>query len=115
MQQRLSEVAMAACQDEANLLYLGVANLWEIQIKSQRGRLKLELPLEQIVREQTQSDKFRLLSIEARHVLALDRLPTHYQDPFDRILIAQAQAEDSCLVIADEAIQKYAAHVNLLW
>lgn len=112
---RLSTAAAAACDDDENSLHLSVASFWEIQIKSQRGKLDLDLPLEQIVSEQTADDRFRLLPIAIRHVLALDHLALHHNDPFDRILICQAQTEDMELVTADALIHAYAADVRLVW
>jgi len=112
---RLSTTAADACNDDENLLYLSVASFWEIQFKSQRGKLELDLPLEQIVREQTADDTFRLLPVEIHHVLALDRLAVHHNDPFDRILICQAQTETMALVTADAHIHAYVPDVKVVW
>lgn len=113
--EKLSKLAIVACQDNDNALLLSVASLWEMQVKHQLGKLELDLPLAQIVREQTEGGKFRLLSIDAKHVLALDELPLHHNDPFDRLLIAQSRTESAQLVTADRAIRDYVADVQLLW
>ncbi len=113
--EKLSRTAITACQDDENLLLLSVASLWEIQVKHQLGKLELDLPLAQIVREQTEDGKFTLLAIAAEHVLALDELPFHHHDPFDRLLIAQTMTEHARLVTADRAIRDYSAHVHPLW
>ena len=113
--EKLSTTAMTACQDNENELLLSVASLWEMQVKHQLGKLELELPLAQIVREQTESGKFTLLFIDDRHVLTLDELPLHHNDPFDRLLIAQAQTERARFVSADRAIRDYYAQAQLLW
>ena len=101
---KLSPSALQACDDLDNDLFLSVASLWEIQVKQQLGKLRLGVPLAEIVREQTEDQVVALLSIEGRHVLALDNLPTHHSDPFDRLLIAQAHSEGMTLVSADGAV-----------
>ena len=62
------------------------------------GKLELDIPLAQIVREQLQGGGFALLDIRAAHGLALNDLPRHHGDPFDRMMIAQARAEGLPLV-----------------
>jgi PIN domain nuclease of toxin-antitoxin system len=113
--EKLSTTAMAACQDKANVLLLSVASLWEMQVKHQLGKLALDVPLTQIVREQTKLGNFTLLPIGANHVLGLDELPLHHNDPFDRLLMAQARCEGTQLVTADRTMSCYSAHVQLLW
>ena len=110
---KLSKTARDACMDVENNLYLSVASLWEIQIKTERGKLHIDIPLQQIVTEQ--SDKFEVLPITANHILALNRLPTHHNDPFDRMLIAQALTEEAYLISADQVVQQYANSINLVW
>jgi len=91
-------------------------SLTRFQVKHQLGKLELDVPLSQIVRDQTVSENFSVLSIDAKHVLALGGLPLHHNDPFDRLLIAQAQTEGARPVSADSrALRDYAADVQLLW
>lgn len=112
--EKLPAAMLAACQDRDNTLLLSAASVWEIQIKHQRNKIELGVPLVQIVAEQTQSGVFTLLPIEARHVLAIYDLPLHHNDPFDRLLLAQARTEDTMLVTADAVIrQHYGALVQL--
>jgi len=112
---KLSAAALAACDNLDNDLLLSVASLWEIQVKQQLGKLRLGVPLTQIVHEQTEDQVIALMPIEAQHVLALDDLPTHHNDPFDRLLIAQARTEQMTLISADGAVQAYAEHATILW
>ena len=112
---KLSPAALQACDDLDNDLFLSVASLWEIQVKQQLGKLRLGVPLAEIVREQTEDQVVTLLPVEGRHVLALDDLPTHHGDPFDRLLIAQARTEEMTLVSADSAVQAYAEQAAILW
>ena len=80
--------------DRNNYLLLSLASIWEMQIKYQLGKLKLRLPLPDLIQEQRQVNNIQLLPIELNHIWTLDRLENHHRDPFDRLLIAQAIAED---------------------
>ena len=110
---KLSADALEALQDREGLVMLSVASVWEMQIKSQLGRLTLDLPLAEIVRTQKSANGIQILPVELEHVLALDALPQHHRDPFDRILVAQATAEDAVLVSGDSKLSRYA--VQLIW
>jgi PIN domain nuclease of toxin-antitoxin system len=78
-----------------------------MQIKLQLGKLKLALPLQQLVGDQQQRNGMVVLPIEPTHVFALQRLPTHHNDPFDRLLIAQAFVEDLKLLSVDSVFTAY--------
>jgi PIN domain nuclease of toxin-antitoxin system len=111
---RLAPAVRAACEDAANTLMLSVVSLWEIQIKAGLGKLSLHLPMRQLVQEQVEQGPFELLDIAADHVFALDLLPPHHQDPFDRMLIAQARSENIWLASQDRKIETYRAVANIL-
>jgi PIN domain nuclease of toxin-antitoxin system len=111
--QRLSQKVLILCQDRANTLMISVASIWEMQIKLQLGRLRLTLPLRNLIESQQQANNLQVLPIELSHVLALDNLPLHHRDPFDRLLIAQSNVEDAPLVSMDRAFSEY--QVKLLW
>ncbi|NOZ51012.1 MAG: type II toxin-antitoxin system VapC family toxin [Chloroflexi bacterium] len=110
---KLPTQVLALCQDRANIVLLSVASAWEMQIKLQLGKLRLNLPLAEVIESQQQSNNIELLPITLTHVLALQDLPAHHRDPFDRLLIAQANAEDATLVSGDPIFAKYP--VKLLW
>ena len=76
------------------------------------GKLELRLPLDDILRQQ-QLNGLTVLPISLAHVLAVEHLPPVHKDPFDRVLIAQAQAESATLVSADHLFSDYG--VPLLW
>lgn len=111
--QKLSAKVAALLQDRSNRLYLSVASIWEIQIKHQSGKLDLSMPLIDIITRQQQDNDIQLLPVNLVHVLTLDSLPDHHKDPFDRILIAQAQAEGLTLLSHDPQIAKYS--VSIIW
>lgn len=112
---KLSEAARAACQSHDNELYLSVISAWEIQIKQQLKRLTLNIPLSEMIQVQQGDNNLQLLPVELHHVHTLDELALHHNDPFDRLLIAQARSEKAVLVSADRAIDAYRDQVELLW
>jgi PIN domain nuclease of toxin-antitoxin system len=109
---QLSPAALAALQDPANEVWLSVASVWELVIKAQLGKLALRLPLADIVRQQ-QANGLRVLPVSLAHVLAVEGLPPIHKDPFDRLLIAQANVEGAELVSADQVVRQYP--VRILW
>jgi PIN domain nuclease of toxin-antitoxin system len=110
---RLLGTALAACLDKNNTLLLSMVSIWEMQIKIQLGKLNFTLPLEEKIREQTQTNSLEILPINERHVFALASLPNHYKDPFDRLLIAQSFVENIPLVSGDSQIKQYP--IAVLW
>ena len=109
---RLSAAALALCSDPANQLVLSVTSLWEIQIKRQLGKLDLRQPLAEIVAQQRETNGVIVLPVGQAHVLALEDLPLHHRDPFDRLLVAQALVEDATLVSGDPVLQSYPVEVR---
>jgi PIN domain nuclease of toxin-antitoxin system len=111
--EQLSATALAACEDPTNQLYLSVVSAWEIQIKHQINRLQLEVPLAEMIQGQQDANELSILSVELPHIYALEQLPLHHHDPFDRLLIAQAKAEQMPLVSADGQFAPYL--VDVIW
>ncbi|MDX6498879.1 MAG: hypothetical protein QOG23_2139 [Blastocatellia bacterium] len=105
--EKLSPAALSALEDEANELVLSVASVWEMQIKIQLGKLKLSLPLKDLIKNQQETNDITVSPVALTHVLALDALPFHHKDPFDRLLIAQSIEEDLTLVTADSQFSAY--------
>jgi len=110
---RLSAAAVDALADVSNEVYVSAAVAWEIVIKSGLGKLSLPVPAAQYVSERLAALGHRPFAISVEHAVALADLPTHHKDPFDRILIAQAQVDGLTLLTADEKIKAYA--VPILW
>jgi PIN domain nuclease of toxin-antitoxin system len=109
----LSPQALNLCQEPENILILSVVSVWEMQIKHQLGKLKLDLSLREIINSQQRINKIQILSVTIEHVLTLDQLPTHHKYPFDRLLIAQAQMEDALLLSKDPVFKDYP--VKVVW
>jgi PIN domain nuclease of toxin-antitoxin system len=85
------------------VVFVSAASAWEIEIKRDLGKLKAPKDLAY----QLQAKRFTELPLEVRHTAALSSLPRLHQDPFDRMLIAQAMADGLTLVTADGAIRAY--------
>jgi len=105
----LSTAERAAIADEANAVVASVASLWEIAIKQQSGKLKLPAPAIDWLPPLIDSSGIGTLDITQRHALAAGALPNHHRDPFDRMLVAQALADEFILVTRDRAIKRYGA------
>ena len=108
----LSPHALSLCTDPTNTIVLSVVSVWEMQIKHQLGKLQLTMPLAHLITGHQQSNNLQLLTVELAHVLALDALPTHHKDPFDRLLIAQAAVEGLSLISHDAVLRQYPIDVR---
>lgn len=105
---RLSAGARGAIRDGNNMVFVSAATAWEISIKAAIG--KLTIPQGGYL-DELRLHRFTPLHITAEHALAVAGLPPHHKDPFDRLLIAQAQIENLTLVTEDSRIKQYAVRV----
>ncbi len=110
---KLSPQALGLCQDPSNELILSVVSLWEIQIKSQMNKVRLRLPLSDLVQGQQETNGMTILPLTAFHVYGLDGLPSYHKDPFDRMLIVQARVEKPSLVSSDGISRRYP--IEVVW
>jgi PIN domain nuclease of toxin-antitoxin system len=110
--QKLRKEAFLELAKAENQLFVSVASLWELGIKASKGKLPSYAhmlshgphALEQALRE----SRFELLPIRLDHVVTAYNLPRHHNDPFDRLLIAQALAENLSMITSDDAFRRYA-------
>lgn len=102
---KLSEAARIAIQDGNNMVFVSAATAWEIAIKKAIG--KLRVPAGSYL-DELKVHRFTPLDITTEHALAVEQLPLYHNDPFDRLLIAQAQIEKLILVTRDFRIRQYA-------
>jgi PIN domain nuclease of toxin-antitoxin system len=93
--------------DTRNTLWLSSASAWEIAIKYAMGRLPLPVPPSDYVPSRMARSGTSGLAVEHRHALHVANLPPHHRDPFDRLLVAQAQLEGAVLVTADSQLNAY--------
>ena len=96
--------AAEAIADPDNNVWVSAASIWEISIKRSINKLTVRGDLDAVVDED-----FEHLPISAAHARLAGRLPRHHRDPFDRMLVAQAQAQSLTLVTRDLAIRRYDA------
>ena len=109
--ERLSEEALASVEDGTNELYLSAASGWEIAIKHALGKLPLPEPPERYVPSRLETSGVATLDVAMRHALHVARLPDHHRDPFDRLLLAQAQLEGMRLMTVDPELGRYPVEV----
>lgn len=100
---RLLATTREAIQDGANDVFVSIASPWEIAIKKSRGNLDPPDDLDVQLAEKC----FSLLPISLRHTHAIESLPHHHGDPFDRMLVAQAQTDGLTIVTSDPKIARY--------
>jgi PIN domain nuclease of toxin-antitoxin system len=110
---RLSVRAREVISDGNNELFLSAATGWEITIKAQIGRLKLPDEPQHFIPEQMRINGIQSLPIQMDHALHISTLPSHHRDPFDRLLIAQAQLEELPILSSDPQLANY--QVQLIW
>lgn len=111
--ERLNEGVQEALANPDVELWLSVASAWEVAIKHARGKLPLPSTIEELLDVSVHRLDVRVMVIGLQHALEAARLPPHHNDPFDRLLIAQAKLEGMTLVSADALVQQYGG--RLLW
>lgn len=105
--EKLPKHILELCEDTNNQLFLSYVSPWEIQIKHQLGKLKLNVHLATMIETQQRDNNLQLLEITLAHIYALSCLENHHNDPFDRLLIAQAQTESMLIITLDSKIKMY--------
>jgi len=94
-------------EDRGVELLLSAASAWEIAIKYRLGKLRLPQEPATYVPDRMRRSGTTPLSVEHAHVLRVSELPDHHRDPFDRLLVAQAQILDVPIVTADSRFERY--------
>ncbi len=110
---QLSGVARDVIADERTRPIFSVVSGWEIAIKAGVGKLEIPGSPETFLSEQLSRNDFEVLPMYLRHALHVYDLPDHHKDPFDRLLVSQALAEDLVFVTADPSIAAYP--VETVW
>jgi len=110
---RLSTKVREIIGEGANELYLSAASGWEMAIKVSLGRLRLPDALERFIPEQLALNAIESLPVQMSHALRVYALPDYHRDPFDRLLIAQAQLEGLPILTRDTQIARY--QVKTIW
>lgn len=87
--------------------YISIASFWEITIKIQIGKLKIDISLEELF-NYADRNQIEIVQITSEHLLVLAALPQHHSDPFDRLIVSQAISENLTLYSRDKRLKKYA-------
>ena len=109
--ERLDPALVRLLEDPMNTPVFSVASLWELVIKRGLGRPDFQLE-PSVLRQALLEAGWRELPVEARHVLAVGQLPGLHRDLFDRLLLAQAQADGLLLITADQQLAQYPGPVR---
>ncbi|MBC7776725.1 MAG: type II toxin-antitoxin system VapC family toxin [Phycisphaerae bacterium] len=112
----LSTKARFAIENPENDFFVSMASLWEISIKNGLGKLDLDAPLDTFFKDIVLKG-FNLMPIDPSHILQSAALPSHHRDPFDRIIIGQALAEQMPVVTKDSLFEPYcqSSELQLIW
>ncbi len=110
---RLTARARDCLGDAENNFSLSVVSAWEILLKARAGRLPIRGDAARYVEEHAQIYGFDFLDLHLAHLLKFHNLPTHHRDPFDLLLVAQAQVENLPMVTGDAQIKRY--EVEVIW
>ena len=105
--ERFSARARRLVEARETLLYLSAASAWEIAVKHALGKLRLPQPPVTYVPARVAALGVQPLPIDQQHALHVATLPPHHRDPFDRLLIAQAQLDDLSILTADPLFEAY--------
>lgn len=102
---RLKEKARAIISDSSTVILISIVSLWELAIKEALSKIDFPKDVESAI----DRNNFQLLPVDLEHLAAFRALEKHvnHKDPFDRMLVAQAQAEDLTLISADKKIWEY--------
>jgi PIN domain nuclease of toxin-antitoxin system len=110
---QLSPTARDTIADPDNTIFFSVVNAWEIIIKQGSGKLTLPEPAETYIPSRIAANQFMTLPVNLSHILQVASLPDLHRDPFDRLLVAQSQAEKISIISIDQYIAQYP--VNVIW
>jgi PIN domain nuclease of toxin-antitoxin system len=110
---RLSNRARDLIEDPENDIYLSATSAWEIAIKYAKGRLNLPDAVDSYISSRVSDLGFLPLPVELSHAVYVAALPRHHDDPFDRLLVAQAKLEDLSLITANPTIARY--NIETVW
>ena len=106
----LPDSTRSLIQTTQDNVYVSIVTPWEIAIKTSIGKLSLSKPIEALFPLEMTTNSFILLPISYSHSIELVKLPFHHNDPFDRMLIAQAMNESLSIISRDASFDDYGIH-----
>jgi PIN domain nuclease of toxin-antitoxin system len=98
--------------DTSNELFLSIGSIWEIAIKSAKGKLDIKSSISALIEDHVLKRRIEILSINAEHLDQVQLLPHHHKDPFDRLIIAQSIVENLKVLTVDPNFKLYG--INLI-
>jgi len=110
---KLSKTARKIFLDPANRLFFSAASMWEICIKISLEKLALKSGWFKNIQNEMSTNAIQWLPVEMQHCVELTKLPFHHRDPFDRMLAAQARAEDLQVLSRDVRLSAY--DIECIW
>jgi PIN domain nuclease of toxin-antitoxin system len=110
---RLSPKARELIATQRNLIWVSAVSIWEIAIKHGLGRGDMPISGAEALKYFRQSG-YRMLPVSPEHAAAVEALPAHHQDPFDRLLVAQSLTEPLRLLTHDTTVARYSDTVILI-
>jgi PIN domain nuclease of toxin-antitoxin system len=110
---RISARARKAFLDPAAELVVSAVSVWEMGIKSALGKLDLAVSLRDVMETALATGHIRFLGVSLEHLYAVESLPWHHRDPFDRLLVCQARVEGLAILGSDGAFDAY--DVERIW
>ena len=111
--ERLPQAARALIENSENQLAFSAASLWEVVVKSGLGRADFRVDALRL-RRGLLAAAYREVPVTGEHAIVVGRLPSLHRDPFDRILIAQAEVEGAELLTADPKVSRYPGPIRLM-
>ncbi|CAN5328692.1 type II toxin-antitoxin system VapC family toxin [soil metagenome] len=112
-EKQFGEAARIVLSAKKDILLLSHVSLWEMSIKRGIGKLENTVPLSKVIDKYVARRAVELLPIGLIHILAVEKLPHHHRDPFDRLLVAQALEENLPIISADKVFDE--CGVKRIW
>ena len=109
----LSKKARECIENPENAKFISIASIWELAIKLNLRKLKLDVSLEEL-KGAIVANNFEILPLDFEHIIGLSKLADFHRDPFDRVIIAQAIAEN-CIVLSKDASFSLYEGLTLIW
>ena len=108
---RLSKRVQAILRDDGHTLLWSAVSTWELAIKASLKRIRFTSALATYLPAKLEAERIETLPITSAHAAATESLPFHHRDPFDRLLVAQAQVEGIPILSADKNLRSYDVEV----
>lgn len=109
----LSKKARTTIENPKNIKFISIASIWEVVIKMNLGKIKLDIKLEELKTEILKNN-FEILPLDFEHIIELSKLEEIHKDPFDRIIISQAISEKYTVISKDSNFSLY-NKLKLFW